>query len=512
MTFTANTQLRANRSLWWLTYIAVVGGGLMIAVVASLRPFQPYLGLGLAVLALLLAAWIWRPREALAATVALALVSDIVTVWWWPYLKNLSSQESVMFLANSISFSPFEITLVWALAVTAYRNLVTTGRLYRTGPLMLPLLVFLTFLLFGVVNGLASGGDSRAAIFEVRSLLYLPLLYLLVINVCHRQRDFRLLFAAALCAVLAQALLSIHFLFTTIDADARAELESLNEHGSSLGMNMLFVFLIVALLYQGVHAALRVALFVATIPVIWVYFVAERRVAVIGLAAAMLLLAVLLFLRQRRTFWKVIPVLAIVGIGYLGAFWNSDTTAGFPAQAVKGAIAPAELSAADQSSNNYREIEKYNLHVTIRSSPVTGIGFGQPFLRPIPLASISFFEFHEYLPHNSLLWVWIKTGFGGFVTVLYILGRTVMDGAERARRAPPGIDAMVATCSVLFTVMYAVYLYVEIAWEPRNVLLLAVAMALCTGKLDDESEADARTHRTGEPRPQGVIRRHPVGG
>ena len=47
---------------------------------------------------------------------------------------------------------------------------------------------------------------------------------------------------------------------------------------------------------------------------------------------------------------------------------------------------------------------------TIKAKPITGLGFGQRFYRPFPLPDISFFPFYEYMPHNSVLWIWIKTG------------------------------------------------------------------------------------------------------
>ncbi len=111
----------------------------------------------------------------------------------------------------------------------------------------------------------------------------------------------------------------------------------------------------------------------------------------------------------------------------------------------------------------------------------------RPFvLRPIPLPDISSFEFHEYLPHNSLLWVWIKTGFFGFVSLLYVLARAIMLGVDRYRTTKAGVSALVVASSLFFIVMYSVFLYVEIAWEPRNVMLLALSMAACTGPLRDE--------------------------
>ena len=46
------------------------------------------------------------------------------------------------------------------------------------------------------------------------------------------------------------------------------------------------------------------------------------------------------------------------------------------------------------------------------------------------MPDISFFEFWEYIPHNNVLWIWIKIGFFGFVAMLFMFGRGVQLGAR----------------------------------------------------------------------------------
>jgi len=494
-TLSSDQQRRRNHLIWWLVYITVLLTGLTIAAVAHMRSYQPYFGLAWGCFAFLLAAWVRFPRAAFAATLALTLVGDIVTVSWFPFAKNLSSWESIMYLSDGISVSPLEISLLWALAVTGYQNLTSTGRIFRKAPLLIPFAAFGGFVLFGLVRGLSRGGDSRAAIFEIRPLILLPLLYVLAVNVCRTRQDYRRLFGVALAAITVQALLSLEYL-SRLTPEARDALESLNQHGAAIGANLVFMTLITALAYRRVPWGFRLALFAVSIPVIWVYLVSQRRAAVVALVIGFALFAIVLFWRQRRTFWKLIPVVTLIAIAYTGAFWNSESTAAFPAQAVKTVIAPDQASAEDQSSDIYRILETLNLSATVKSSPLFGIGFGQAFLRPYSLPDISVFEFQAFIPHNSFIWVWTKMGFGGFVALLYLIGRTMMQGAARARAAPTGVDAVVAVNSVIFVAMYTVFLYVDIGWEPRNVFLLAVAMALCTGPLDDERPPERPTIST----------------
>lgn len=478
---------RARRAqhevVWWLVYLTVLLAGLAIGMMALQRIyFQPYFGFAWGCYVLLMAAWIWYPRLSLGAMLALTLTGDIVTVWWFPFAKNLSSSESIMYVSDAVSVSPLEIMLVWAVAVTLYKNVSSTGRLLRTTPLLYPFLVLGVFTLLGFVRGMSSGADLRAAIFEVRPLILLPLLYVLVVNVCRSRQDYRRLMWVALAAITLQALLSLQYL-SRLSATERNALESLNEHGAAIGANLVLMALVASLAYRQVNWTIRITLLAASIPITWVYLIAQRRAAIVALVGAFVLFGFMLFWRQCRTFWKVIPICAVVAIGYLGAFWNSEMSAGFPAQAIKTVLAPEEASAEDQSSDFYRLLETLNLSATVRSSPVLGIGFGQPFLRPFPLPDIGVFEFNAYVPHNSFIWIWTKTGFGGFVALVYIVGRSMMQGASRARAAPDGDDAVVALTGVLFVAMYVIFLYVDIGWEPRNAFLFALSLGLCTGPI-----------------------------
>ena len=85
----------------------------------------------------------------------------------------------------------------------------------------------------------------------------------------------------------------------------------------------------------------------------------------------------------------------------------------------------------DASSDLYREIENFDLVYTIRAEPLTGVGFGKPFYQPAPLPDISFFVFYRYIPHNSVLWIWLKMGFVGFVAMFFVIA-----AALRAASAP----------------------------------------------------------------------------
>jgi hypothetical protein len=143
-------------------------------------------------------------------------------------------------------------------------------------------------------------------------------------------------------------------------------------------------------------------------------------------------------------------------------------------------IAPGSISVRDQGSDQYRQIENFDLNFTIRSSRVLGLGFGQEFLRPVPLPDISFYEFYRYIPHNSILWIWIQAGLLGFVSLFFLFGRALALGARKARHITEYGDFVVVLSSAMFVLMYAIFAYVDIAWYSRDTMFLGFCFAVCS--------------------------------
>ncbi len=474
---TGGASQPADRIVWWLAYASIVGGGLMVAALARRRVTEPWLGLSLVLILLLLLGWVIRPRATLYATLFLVAVSDRVTVTWFPFVKNLSSRESISFVADALTISPLDITLAAGALLSCLRHYAQTGKVLPRTPLTWPIVVFTAFVVYGYARGVGMlGGDVRVAVLEGRALFYILMVFIIATNECTTDRHLRHGFYAIIGGVTVQSLLSVQYL-GGLDPVDRDDLESLTEHGSSLGHNLLIVMLLGLVLLRVKRPLLKWALIGGLAPTVFVFFIAQRRAGVAALVIAGLVMAIALFWRRRTMFWSTIPIVSIVLIGYVGAFWNSTSSVAFPAQAIKTIVAPASASEKDQSSDLYRQVEAYNLNFTIRTSPVLGLGFGQPFYRPVALADISFFELNAYMPHNSVLWIWIKTGFGGFVAMFYMLGKALMLGGERVRRRTDDIDLVVALTATLFIVMYTTYTYVDVSWDSRNTVFLGFAFA-----------------------------------
>ena len=410
----AADHLRHRERTWWLLYALLIGativlGGLALNTTPRLLPQTiVLLGLG-AVVA------VARPLAGLHLLTFFTLLGDASILPGYPFAKNLSSRESIFFIDDATTLSPLEVMLLATSLGVLLHAYGTTGWRLRRGTLLSPFLALTGIVVLCLLRAFVAGGNTIVAMWEVRPLLYLPLVYLLVTNVVTTPRQMVRLLMVAIAGVVANSLIALNG-YRVLSTVQREALESLNEHGASVHIGALFILTLALWLFRA-PLSLRVVFAALTALALPTFLFSERRGAVVALGAGLILVFMVLFARRRRTFFRVVPIFLILIGAYLGAFWGAEEGAvAFPAQAIKGVVAPDSQSEEDKASNFYREIEAFNLQFTMRAEPL-GVGFGKPFYRPAPMPDISFFVFWEYLPHNSLLWVWLKTGVVGFIAL-----------------------------------------------------------------------------------------------
>lgn len=468
------------------------------------KPFA----LAVMVVTLTLLAWAIKPMVGLCATVFLALVGDSTTSPWYPFVKGLSAKESIMFVNNSLIFSPLELVLVVAPLALFGRYLVRGHWELAVGRMPYAVGAFTGFILFGLAHGFVNGANHQTALFEARPFVAFALIYILVSSVCHELSDYRRLLWTILAAILTHALIAGQYLSQRTPAELKLT-EGLLDHGAAMRMDLLIIVVAAAWMFPGISRRLRLTTTLMLIPVGWVYLVAQRRAAVVGLVGALVLLSVILFWHRRQTFYKVIPIAALILTGYVAAFWNSTSTTAFPAQAIKSVISPSSVSDRNQSSDLYRMVENVDLHYTIQTARLQGIGLGNPFYRPFPLPSlVSSFKYALYIPHNSFLWIWMTTGFGGFVALIYLFGRAVSMGAATLRTRTDGTELLVLTAFVLAVVVFAIFCFVDIAWDAGNLSLLGASVAVAANFPVERHTASADVAVAAEP--TNALVRHPV--
>lgn len=484
-------QLRRDRSRFFAVFAVLMVFVLLTGAIAMVTAPEAF-SIAFVVLVLASVACFVRPTVGVYVIVTLTLIGDAVTTSWWPFTKNLSSRESIFFVSDSLSINPLEILIVLTTISWLLERLDDPTWHFKRGTLLTPLLVFTGFVVFGIMRAVATGVDRRIALFEARPLLYMAIVYILVTNLMETRRQYLRLIMLSLVGISIQSIFSLSY-YQGLPPAQRESIESLSEHSATVIMNVLFVFLLAVLMLKC-SRYLRWSIAFLAIPVVWAYLLSQRRAAMVALFAGVVALLVVVFHRRRRAFWFCTPVAVIVVGGFVLATWNASGALGLPASAVKSVLFPDDLSEADRSSDFYRQLEAFNIWFTISNNRLAGVGFGQKFLQPAPLPDISFFEFWEYIPHNSVLWIWMKLGFFGFVAMVFLVARAVQEGARSAMQVRSADHIAAVVAGVSYVVMFIVFAYVDIAWDVRSTVFLGVAFALAA---DFARSADVPPVRVG---------------
>lgn len=479
---TVASELSAQHRTWWRVYAGSLALTLFFGFFAMRWAPHPAPAT-IAFYVLLATATLIRPAVGVYAVTVLTLIGDTSVAKWYPFAKNLSSRESISFVSDALTITPIELTLAITILAWLLRSYAANTWRFRRGAFGGPMLVFGGLVVVALARAFVGVGDTRVAIFEGRAMLYLPVLYLLIVQLFETRRQYVTLLVLAILALIVHSFLAIDF-YVGLSEDVRSELQRLTEHSASVHIAALLVITLASWLIPGCSRGFRVFMLVAAVPTTVVFCLSQRRSGAIALAVGIILLVVVLGRIRPRSLVVLLPVLVVVTTAYLLAFWNTSGALGFGAQAFKSVFAADQLARTDENSDLYRQIEAFDLWFTIRSSLLTGVGFGNPFYQPWPLPNLSGFEFRHYIPHNNFLWVWLKLGVAGFVAMLYLIARMVQTGARSVVRLRHGDHAAMMMGFAAYVVMYVVFTYVDISWDARSMVFLAVAAAWCGDFLD----------------------------
>lgn len=418
----------------------------------------------------------WRPQLGLYAAAFLDLVmepevvGDRVSSYTGMFFADLNTSFHV-----GVAFNPLELLLIVTTLSYVLRSLQGGQRL-RGGALGPPVLIFGLFLVFGYAWGLATNGDWKIGLFEVRGPFMLVMLYFLVTNLVEDRRQLEQLLRLVMTGLGVLAVWGLLRFYLVFQGSSGGPDGAFGRvHEDAIFLAFLGIIALLRLVFGG-PARQTLLLVLGLIPAMVVMFNMERRAAFISIYFAFLVIAVALFHLRRRIFWAIVPATTLLMLGYSAAFWNSESTLAQPVRAWRSQTTSAALGGRDYSSNLYRVLEKADVRDTIRSAPITGIGFGRSFMNTHPLPVLSWWPFQFYMPHAEVLWIWLKVGAGGFIAFWVIICASLMRAGEVVRRvgaSPTGFACLVAATYIVMLLVYA-YVDVGLANERCEVLLGAM--------------------------------------
>lgn len=484
--------------------IGAIGAATVLAGAALPR-------LGMVVLPVLLVAVLFAmvraPLRASAAVLlflvlALEVSTDAAGVWHTP-LAALGDvlQDNLERSAHlgGVPLSGMEVAALVLLAVAALRRPEGRDRA-RAGSIRTPrvVAVFLALYLAGVVyaevNGLLRG--APLAIWKLHALLQVPLFAALFLAALRGPRDHRLVGRVVVLAAAVKALLALYVQRVAAPELTAGKLAYATNHGDSMLFAVAATILVASLLERPAPRRL-----LALVPLLALVLAGihenNRRTAWVMLEASV----VVAYLVSAPRPWKravtriaiaAAPLLAL----YLGAGWNREGALFAPVRALR------TMDATVDSSTRWREVENWNLAMSMRAHPVLGIGLGgeyTEFVRGDDISSV-FAEYRAW-PHNSMLGLLLFAGPIGF-TAMWALAALVVFLAVRAHRLATAPDDRVAALACVATVIgCGVLAFADTgAHFVHFRILLAVAVAV-SGKLAVATGAwpSARTATSARP-------------
>jgi hypothetical protein len=317
---------------------------------------------------------------------------------------------------NAIPFNLFEIFAVTAMICSTFRNIFTKQANVYVGPLFWPILAYVLLVIFGWVHGMVTGGDFKLALQEVRAQFYFLIAYLMALNSVRDRKYLRVLLWTMVVCIGIKGLLYTFRRFVTL-AGLPVPDQGVGSHEEAFFFDCFVAWLLV-ILVCGVYKKMQYWMWAFLPLVLLGDFACNRRASTAAflIVIPILLMAAYRAFPERRKLVAGLCVFLVVGGGaYYRIFRNSNSLIAQPARSIRSQLEPSDLSARDASSNAYRDAEEADLYGTIKEQGIIGYGYGKPMYHLVPIADISQdYKWWDILPHNQILWVWMRVGSIGF--------------------------------------------------------------------------------------------------
>jgi hypothetical protein len=431
-------------------------------------------------------------RERALLAVPFLVVIPLV-YWRWPYVAPLSLLAAGLVIeewtyligtrkgpitdrlplfrtpVHGVILLPIEGIIIVALVVWVMRSALQRSITLPRSTVSRAFIFFWFLLLVGLGVGLARGAKFNFALWEIRPWLLMFSTYLLA---AAWLTTARLLRGVLWVLVIATGFKGIEgtVIFLTYSRHLTPRPDAILGHEESLFFGI-FILLTLGLWIYGQRGWLRRTA-TALLPAVVIADLANSRrtawgILIVG-ALALLISAWIGLSDRRRLVSGILCAVALVGAVYFPLYWNHGYgTVAQPARAIRSQVSP---DTRDASSDLYRKSEDANLILNTKQAGLLGKGFGRPIVYAIPIADISSTDpMIAYIPHNGLLWIWMRLGVQGEVAFWLLVGFAIIAAGGLAKAD----DKLLALFGAL--VICALLGYVLQGYEDQGIASLRIA-------------------------------------
>jgi hypothetical protein len=361
---------------------------------------------------------------------------------------------------------PIGLLFLMSLFIWIFQRLVQRKPLLKGGALFGPFLFYMICVLAAVVYGLGTGGNLKVVMVQFRPFWYTFLSYLLAYNFVTRKSDVRNFFWLAIVGAGIKGLQGLYVYLIVYQGSLTGH-ETIMSHEESFFFASLLLLLVLFCMHYRYRPQLIACLCVA--PAVLLSMIANQRrtdyiALLVGIGFSWMVIFVLKP-KARRALLTGMIICASLGVAYVAIFSHTQGTFGSPARSIVGVFNPAAGDSRDTLSNLYRDYEIADLNATMKRYPI-GLGFGKQFLQPQPLENLypgirNDDPYYDYVPHNTVYWIWVDLGPIGFFALWFLIGSIIIRGCFIVRRLRDPYLQVIAIYIVAVAAMEVVAAYAD---------------------------------------------------
>jgi hypothetical protein len=371
----------------------------------------------------------------------------------WQNLSTLGRLYGTNAL-KPLSFSPVEVLMVITTLAWLVRSIASRSLHLRSGSFLGWILLYSLFVVWGYLHGMTSGGNNTMALYEVRAQAYVVLSYILATNMLTTKKQIR---TFLWCIIIGAGLLGLFGFITYLQLHGDVTVMGFMAHDDTLYFDRLLLLTFI-LMMVAINKRMRIWSIIFAPTALITLFANQRRASIAAFLVAFLPMLPLLWLNfkeRRKQIMAFTLTFVVISAIYLPIAWNASGAWALPARAIRSQSDP---NARDESSDYYRLAETADLKMTrdAGNNAWLGFGYGKPFIMYVPLPNLTT-DFLFYMPHNSVLWVWMRLGNIGFFAFLMMIVAVFIRGPQIIMTVKDPYLKIIGLLAILDVLMIYIY-------------------------------------------------------
>jgi hypothetical protein len=328
--------------------------------------------------------------------------------------------------------------------VLVLASLTVRAKSRMTRPVARTLFGALVVVILALAYGLATGGNARAAGWQVYLMLSMVMVTFMFASALRTAEDFVALGRVVVAAATCHALMCVIFHFAYVHSGLLSPTPDYEAtHDDTVIWTSAIAFLLVQALQMPTRRNKLLAGMLVPLLLAAVQF-NKRRLAWVSLAGC----AITLYFLQPPSAAKrrINRVLAIAGpalLLYVAVGWERTEGIFRPLRSFQ------TVSSAEDSSTLARIAENLGLVATAKQGWLLGTGWGHGYVEITNKYQIYAFELWDYIPHNSVLGLLAYTGYVGFEGYWMVVPVAAFFHARMARLGARPVDRFVGTVALM---------------------------------------------------------------